>query len=130
MESEYFITSNYWGLHDSHNWFNYPLQGNQWENFWPNNTYLNAGKLWDTGWGLSLNIATQGFQNGKTLTGSIIYNNTFQTTAYYNLNLYSERMKYNLLCSEVDQNQFVFLHMIDFKPLKNLKIGFYDNSNL
>lgn len=130
MESEYFITSNYWGLHDSHNWFNYPLQGNQWENFWPNNTYLNAGKLWDTGWGLSLNIAIQGFQNGKTLTGSIIYNNTFQTTAYYNLNLYSERMKYNLLCSEVDQNQFVFLHMIDFKPLKNLKIGFVEGNIL
>lgn len=112
------VGKNFWSMSDNDNFVNVPFGGSDIEFLWPETAYFSAGKSFK-GWGVNLNFARQGLQIGKTQTGSIIYNNTFQTNFYGQLNLYSPRLKYNLDVVEISKNKYMYLHQIEARPYFN-----------
>ena len=83
---------------------------------WPKSAYGSAGKTFEK-WGVNINFGRQGLQIGKTLTGSVIYNSTFETEGYFQLNLYSPRMKYNLDVVQVSTDKYLYMHSVEARPL-------------
>ena len=82
---------------------------------WPRTAYGSFGRTFSD-WGVNFNVARTGLQIGKTQTGSIIYNSTFETDCYFQLNLYSPRLKYNLDVVQISSNKYMYLHSIETRP--------------
>ena len=51
--------------------------------------------VFDSGWGVNLHVARSGLQIGNTETGSVIYNNTFDTNVYFHTELFSRQFKFH-----------------------------------
>lgn len=109
---------NFWAVSKDYNWSNIPLGSSDIEFLWPETAYFSTGKSFN-GWGFNFNLNRQGLQIGKTQTGSIIYNSTFQTNFYAQLNLYAPRLKYNLDVVEISKNKYMYLHHIEARPYFN-----------
>jgi len=112
------LAKSIWGMADSNNFTNTPYTSSDFDFLWPRTAYGSVGKAYKN-WGYNINISRQGLLMGKTQTGSIIYNNSFETDGYFQLNLYSPRMRYNLDVVEVSKNKYLYLHLIDARPLFN-----------
>lgn len=112
------VGKNFWAMSENNNVCNVPLGSGDIEFLWPENAYLSVGKSFK-GWGFNLNLNRQGLQIGKTQTGSIIYNSTFQTNFYAQMNLYAPRLKYNLDVVEISKNKYMYLHQIEARPYFN-----------
>lgn len=122
IESDFALGKSYTAAKNPWNITNIPYQGGTMETLWPKYAYGSAGVSFDN-WGLNLNVGKEGLQLGKTLLGSIIYNKTFETEGYVQLNLYSRPLKYNLDVVQVTKEQYLYLHELDLRPLKWLKVG-------
>lgn len=128
MEVDPCIAKNFWGMADGDNFVNIPLDYNQVEFYWPFTAYASAGKYWDKGVGLNVSVARQGLQIGRTQTGSVIYNSTFQTDFYAQINLYSRHVKYNLDVAQMSKDRYLYLHYIEAAPFKWAKLGFAEGT--
>ena len=122
MEAEPFFKKNYWGFSKANNFLNIPFSSSELEFLIPTNAYINIGKAFD-GWGFNFFVAKEGLCIGRTQTGSVLYNSTFQTDAVFQMNLYSPRFKYNLNIAEVDRKKYFYLHYIDLLPFNWLRLG-------
>lgn len=116
IETEPFIGSSYFGMTSS-NLFskNLPTSADDFEFLWPRNAYGSAGMTFEN-FGFGIHCAKQGLQIGRTMTGSIIYNDTFETDFYGQISLYSPNLKYNMDVVEIDHNKFMYLHTAQFRP--------------
>lgn len=121
--SDYFIiqtdpcfTKSIWGMSHKDNFTNIVYNFNDMDFLWPRNAYGSAGYHSEK-WGVNVNYGRQGIQIGKTLTGSVIYNSTFETEGYFQLNLYAPRLKYNLDVVEVSTDKYIYVHLIEARPL-------------
>ncbi len=121
IDLEPFIGKNFWSMTDNYNFSNLPLSGSDFDFLWPRKAYASTGYLFDN-WGFNLHIAKEGLQIGKTQTGSIIYNSTFETDAYVQLNIFSEKFKYILNAIQVGQNRYMYLHQIAFSLFNKFKL--------
>ena len=121
IDLEPFIGKNFWSMTDDYNFSNLPISGSDFDFLWPRKAYASTGYLFDN-WGVNLHIAKEGLQIGKTQTGSIIYNSTFETDAYVQLNIFSEKFKYILNAIQVGQNRYMYLHQIAFSLFNKLKL--------
>lgn len=121
IDLEPFIGKNFWSMTDNYNFSNLPLSGSDFDFLWPRKAYASTGLLFEN-WGVNLHIAKEGLQIGKTQTGSIIYNSTFETDAYVQLNIFSEKFKYILNAIQVGQNRYMYLHQVGFSLFNKLKL--------
>lgn len=123
IETDPYFAKNFWSMSDDDNFSNIPLAISDVDFLWPKTAYLSTGYHFDSGWGLNMQLSRSGFQYGRTLTGSIVYNNTFETDMYCNMALYSKNFKYSLNVVEVNNDRFLYLHSIQAVLAKKLKIS-------
>ena len=124
LETDVFHGKNRAEARLAENWTNLPLNG-RFDYLYPRFAYGSTGISYEN-WGASFHIANEGLTIGKTLTGSIIYNRTFETATYAELNFYSNWGTYALDISQVDYNRFIYLHHLEIRPYKQLKISFIE----
>lgn len=128
--SDYFIihtgisfAKSFWGMESDSNVTNIFYTSDDMDFMWPKYSYGSAGKTFEK-WGVNVNFGRQGLQIGKTLTGSVIYNSTFETEGYFQLNLYSPRLKYNLDAVQVSTDKYLYMHSIEARPFFNwIRLG-------
>ena len=88
--------------------------------------------VFDSGWGVNLHVARSGLQIGNTETGSVIYNNTFDTNVYFHTELFSRQFKYEMNVIEINhsdnEEKFMYLHSMEIIPWKWLKLGFLEGT--
>lgn len=128
IQTEPSFGKSYWGMIKNDSFINLPFSGEDLDFLWPKVAYFNAGYLFNSGWGINLLIQRAGFQIGDTLTGSIIYNDSFETDVFCNLSVYSKYFKYNLSLIEVNNDRFMYLHKLDAVLLKRFKFSFLEGT--
>ena len=126
------------------NFFNVPINikditdDNYLEFYFPTFCYGSVGKNFGN-WGYCLNIGRQGKSIGQTLTGSIIYNKTFETDAYFEFDIYGSAVKYSLDIVQIGSNRmdniqkentdrYMYYHQMDIRPFKNFKVSIIEGS--
>lgn len=129
MESDIFFGKSHIGAIQNNNYFNIPFREDEPEFMFPRHTYGAFAKVFD-GWGLSFVMAKEGLSIGNTKTGSIFYNNTFETDAYMQMNLFAESFKYSLDIVQVDYSKNLYLHQVEARPWKQFKIGFMEGTQI
>ena len=118
----------FWALSSDFYAVNIPIGKNGADFFmWPLNANASLGKCFG-GWGAELNVGRQGLEVGRSKTGSIFYNSTFQTDFYAQLNLYSPRLKYTMDIAQVDVSRFYYMHTAEIVPFKWLKLGIMEGT--
>ncbi|MBQ3670841.1 MAG: hypothetical protein II921_05125 [Treponema sp.] len=131
IELDPFWGKSFWGLSDDKNVTNFPVPLSDMEFLQPTTAYASTGHFFGSKkFGFNLHIAKEGLQIGRTKTGSIIYNDTYQTDAYVQLNLYTQKFKYEMNVAEVDSSKFLYLHSIHFSPNKYFRVGFLEGTQL
>lgn len=122
IQTDPFVGKSYWGFVDNNNFTNIPTTADDYDFLWPRTAYGSVGAAFNK-WGINLHIGKEGLQHGRTATGSVIYNSTFETDAYVQLNLYSPNFKYNLDVVQVNYESFLYLHSFEVTPFKWIKFG-------
>lgn len=118
----------FWSLTSDFYAVNIPTGKNGAEFFmWPLNANASFGKVFN-GWGAELNVGRQGLEVGRTKTGSIIYNSTFQTDFYTQLNLFSPRLKYTMDVAQLDVSRFYYMHTAEIVPFSWIKLGIMEGT--
>ncbi len=129
IEPDFIIAKNQPSVADPDNFTNIVYAGDQFEFTFPRFAYGAAGHAFEN-WGLDFIIGKEGLQIYNTQLGSILYNRTFETDMYCSLNLYTEYLKYSLHVAEVDNTKFLYLHQLNLRPFKWLKINVLEGSLL
>ena len=128
IETDPAVWKNYWSMNDNDNFINLPLAGRDFDFLWPKVAYFNTGYIFNSGWGINLLVERSGYQIGDTLTGSIIYNSSFETDVFCNLSAFTKNFKYTLSLIEVNNDRFLYLHKIDAILFKRLKCSFLEGT--
>ncbi len=123
IETDASISKNFWGFSRDSNFTNIFWSGDDFEFAWPLSANASAGYLFKNGLGVNLNVARSNMRIGKTKTGSIIYNDTFQTDFFVDLSLYAKRLKYAMNVVQVSTEKYIYLHTLELTPFKWLKAG-------
>lgn len=130
IQTDPVITKSIAAMAGNYNWTNAPLSAVDFDFLWPRNSYASFGKTFQK-WGVNLNISRQGLQIGKTQTGSIVYNSTFETDGYVQLNLYSNKVKYNLDIVQINAGRYMYIHSIEARPYFDwIKLGVVEGTLL
>lgn len=127
IETNPSLAKSYWAMTENDNFVNLPYAGSDLDFLWPRDAYGSVGYSFGK-WGFNINVARSGLQIGRTQTGSVIYNNSFETQAYVQLNLYSQCMKYNLDVIQIEKQKFLYLHLLDVTPFKWLRAGIVEGT--
>lgn len=122
MQADPGFSKSFWGMQDDSNLTNVFWNGSDMDFLWPRKAYGCTG-LQFSGWGVNTSFSRSSMQVGKTLTGSAVYNSTFETEGVFQLNLYSPKIKYNMDLVQVNTNKFLYLHSINVRPyFDNLRV--------
>ena len=122
MGGNYFIGKNWKYSHKSDNFTNLPLDFNQYEFEYPRFAYGSIGYFGEN-WGINAHLGKEGLTIGNTATGSIIYNNTFETAGYFQLTAFCNDVKYTMNVAEIQPEKFLYWHQIDVRLFDKLKLG-------
>ena len=118
----------FWSLSSDFYAVNIPTGKNGAEFFmWPLIANASFGKNFGA-WGAELNVGRQGLEIGRTKTGSILYNSTFQTDFYTQLNIFSPRLKYTMDVAQLDVSRFYYMHSAEIVPFSWLKLGIMEGT--
>ncbi|MBR1639719.1 MAG: hypothetical protein IJ688_10080 [Treponema sp.] len=129
IEPDLFIGKNYPSMQKWWNFTNIPYSGNQFEFLTPRFAYGSTGLTFEN-WGVNFHAGKEGMQIGTSQLGSIIYNNTFETDAYFQLNLFTKWLKYTMDVVQVCNTKFFYVHQLDIRLFRNLKFGMIEGSLL
>ena len=127
LETDPFLGKAHYGSYRNENYTNIPYRAGDFEFRFPRFSYGAVSGSFN-GWGANIHIGTQGFQIGDTKIGSVIYNNTFETDAYVNLNLYSKYFKYSLDIAQISNDKYLYLHQFTARPHKTIKFSAIEGS--
>ncbi len=145
MGGNFFLGKNYIAASKPENFWNYPLKldkdgdPNDVEFYFPTFAYCSFGKAFDN-WGFNFHSGKQGKSVGQTLTGSIIYNKTFETDAYFEFDIYSPVLKFTMDVVQVSSNRhdniqtgsnterYLYIHQFDIRFFKKLKLTLMEAS--
>lgn len=133
IQSDFFLGKNYIAMQKDDNFTNIPLKIKDFEYFFPTYAYGSTGKTFDN-WGYNLHVGKQGKTIGDTLTGSLIFNKTFETDSYTEFSLFSNFLKYSFDLVHVSSNRmdefqgdntdrFMYLHQYDIRLFKKFKFS-------
>ncbi|MCQ2591510.1 MAG: hypothetical protein MJ188_01890 [Treponema sp.] len=104
----------------------------------PKFAYGSFGKDYEK-WGYNFQIGKQGKTIGNTISGSIIYNSTFETDCFTEFDIYSKAFRYSLDVIQISSNRmdgfqgtaterYMYLHHMDFRPFKNFTFSYIEGS--
>lgn len=144
MGGNFFLGKSYFAAARNDSFWNIPLDKNHTELhklcefYFPSFAYAGFGK-YNENWGFNVHIAKQGKTVGNTLTGSIIYNSTFETDGYVEFDVYSSAVKFTMDVVQVSSNRmdkiqqdnterYLYLHQFDVRIFKNLKLSMLEGS--
>lgn len=128
--ADIFLGMNYAGAQQSDNLSNIPIpdEGTSTHEFtWPRFTYGTAGATFTT-WGVNAVVGKEGMTIGRTETGSILYNSTFETDSFIQLNAFTRNFKYSLDTVQVSKDKYLYLHHIDLRLFRKLRLGMIEGS--
>lgn len=128
FEGDFYFGNNFWTLSESSNFTNAVKEFLESDTHFPNYVYGSAGYLWNNGLGLNLQVGKEGLQIGRGQTGSLIYNNTFETDCYFKLDFFSQKIKYNYELVEIQKDRYLYLHNFSFIPLGWLKLSLLEGT--
>lgn len=121
------FAKSFWGMTKDSNFINIPFSSSEIDFMQPRDAVACIG--WEFNrWGFNFNVGRSGLQIGRSQTGSVIYNNSFESQFYFQMNFYCEFMKYNLDIIQVEKNNFMYLHQIVVSPWKWIKVGLVEGS--
>lgn len=138
IQSDLFIGKNLPAIQKSNNYTNIPLDVKDFEFFYPTYAYGSFGQTFEK-WGYNFHIGKQGKTVGDTLTGSILFNNTFETDAYTELSLFSKFIKYTGNVVQISSNRmdtvqgdctdrFMYINQYDIRFFKRIKLSVFEAS--
>ncbi len=122
FEGDFFIAKNFWAMSDNSNFTNV-LYSDDIDFLWPTYAYASTGHIFQNEIGLQFHVGKEGRQIGRSHTGSVILNSSFQTDFYSNLSLYSKNFGYSMDVMEVSNSSFLYLHSLEVRPFKWFRIG-------
>ena len=122
MGGAFFLGKNYLSSNEAKNFTNLPLNYDQFEFLFPRFTYGSIGGSFNE-WGFDFSVGKEGLKIGNTKTGSIIYNDTFETEGYVQLHVYTNDLKYTGNLVQVSPEKFLYWHQIDVRLFNKIKIG-------
>lgn len=128
FQGDFYLGNNFWTLSEDSNFTNAIKTFLESDTHFPNYVYGSVGYLWQSGLGVNLQIGKEGLQIGRSQTGSIIYNNTFETDFYLKLDLYSPKFKYNYELVEMNKDRYLYLHNFSFKPTNLFKVSLIEGT--
>ena len=123
------IGKNYPSIQEWWNFTNIPYAGNQFEFLTPRFASGSTGAAFEK-WGINFHVGKEGMKIGQSEFGSIIYNDTFETDAYFQLNLFTKWLKYTMDVVQVCNTKYFYLHQLDIRLFRNLKFGMIEGSLL
>lgn len=137
-QSDLFFGKNYISMHKNDNFTNIPLKVKDFEFFFPTYAFASFGQTFDN-WGYNFHVGKQGKTIGDTISGSILYNKTFESDYYSELNLYSDVMKITTDVVQISSNRmdniqndnidrYLYSHQIDIRLFKKAKVTFFEAS--
>ena len=129
LQTDPFIGKSHYGSSRNDNYTNLPYRDGDVEFLFPRFAYGSLAGAFN-GWGVNIHIGKQGFQIGDTRIGSVIYNRTFETDAYINLNLFSKHFKYSMDTVQISNEKWFYLHQFTVRPHKTFKISVLEGSML
>lgn len=138
IQSGVFVGKNYIAMQKPDNFTNIPLGVKDLEFFFPEYAYGSVGQTFDK-WGYNFHLGKKGKSIGDTLTGSILYNKTFETDGYAELALYSDIIRYSCDVVQVSSNRmdniqndntdrFMYIHQFDLRLFKKIKFTIFESS--
>ena len=129
IQSDLFVGKSHYGSFRNDNYTNFPYRNGDFEFLFPRFAYGSVAGAFN-GWGANIHIGKQGFQIGDTKIGSVIYNNTFETDAYINLNLFSKYFKYSMDIVQISNEKWFYLHQFTVRLHKTFKFSALEGSML
>lgn len=129
VESDLFLGKSHYGSSRNDNYTNLPYRNGDFEFMFPRFAYGSLAGTFN-GWGANIHIGKQGFQIGDTKIGSVIYNNTFETDSYINLNLFSKYFKYSMDVVQISNEKWFYLHQFTARLHKTFKFSAIEGSML
>ena len=145
MGGNFFLGKNYIAASSPDNICNFPLNFTNAfdpldvEFYFPTFAYAGYGKAYEN-WGYNFHAGKQGKSIGQTLSGSIIYNKTFETDAYFELDFFTPVVKFTMDVVQVSSNRmdnlqlggnterYLYLHEFDIRIFKKLKFSIMEMS--
>ncbi len=138
ITSDIFVGKNQVVMQKNDSFTNIPFSFNDLNFFFPTFAYGSFGKTYDD-WGYNFHFGKQGKTIGNTITGSIIYNSTFETDGYAEFVIFSNWMKYTCDVVQVSGNRmdnvqtdnidrYLYLHQYDFRLFKKAKFSVFEGS--
>lgn len=145
MGGNFFFGKNYIAASKPDNFWNFPFDVKNFSDVhlfefnFPTFAYASFGKTYDN-WGYNLQSGKQGKTIGQTLSGSIIYNKTFETDAYFEIDIFTPIFKYTVDVIQVSSNRmdtiqngtnterYLYLHQFDIRFFKKLKLSMIEGS--
>ena len=128
MDFEPYIGTTYWILTNKQWAMNIPTTINQedWL-FTPARAFGSIGKNFGN-WGINAQMGINGLEIGRSKTGSVIFNSSFQTDSFFQLNLYSPKIRYNLDVAQIDIQRNMYIHYFELIPVPNFKFGILEGT--
>lgn len=130
LGADVFVGMNFAGSQRHNNYSNLPIpdDGTSTHEFlWPKFAYGAAGATFN-GWGVNAVVGKEGMSIGRTETGSILYNATFETDSYIQLNAFTRSFKYSLDTVQVSKDKYLYLHHFDVRLFKKFRLGMIEGS--
>ena len=129
LETDPFIGKSHYGSSKNDNISNVPYREGDIEFLFPRFAYGSIAGTFN-GWGANIHIGKQGFQIGDTKTGSVLYNRTFETDSYVNLNVFTKHFKYSMDVAQISNEKLFYLHQFTVRPHKTFKVSVLEGSML
>lgn len=129
VEADLFLGKSHYGSVRNDNYTNVPYRNGDVEFLFPRFAYGSLAGTFN-GWGANIHVGKQGFQIGDSKIGSVIYNNTFETDAYINLNLFSKYFKYSMDVIQISHEKWFYIHQFTVRPHKTFKFSALEGSML
>lgn len=108
---------------------NFPFRDGDVEFLFPRFAYGSTAFMFDK-WGVNFHIGKEGFQIGDSKIGSVIYNHTFETDAYTNLNVFTKYFKYSMDVVQISNEKWFYIHQFTVRPHKTFKFSALEGSML
>lgn len=127
IEADPFLGKSHLGSSAYDSFCNVPFRENDPEFLFMRHAYGSTGITFDK-WGVNFILAKEGLKIGNTAMSSIIYNNSFETDGYAQLNIFTNSFKYSMDIIQVDFQKYLYLHQLEFIVLKKLKFALIEGS--
>ena len=122
MEGDLFLGKNTYKATLPTSFSNIPFSVADIDKLFPNYANVSGGASFES-WGFNIQMGRSDLTIGKTLTGSLIYNTTFETNAYLTASLWANHFKGTFTFAQVDFKRYINLHHLQMNILPNLKLG-------